>query len=85
MTPDARRWTFGLELLGFGWGEAIRAVERPRSVTAEERRLAQVWDEHWWGPTRTLDVHVASLRRKLGGLEAITTLRGVGYRFDPPT
>ena len=43
-----------------------------------------MWDEHWWGPTKTLDVHIAALRRKLAGLDVITTLRGVGYRFDPP-
>jgi DNA-binding response OmpR family regulator len=46
--------------------------------------LEQVWDEHWWGSTKTLDVHIASLRRKLGDGSWITTLRGVGYRLDPP-
>ena len=43
-----------------------------------------MWDEHWWGPTKTLDVHIAALRRKLAGLDVITTLRNVGYRLDPP-
>ena len=59
-------------------------AETPGVVRTREDIIAQVWDEHWWGPTKTLDVHVASLRRKLAGLDAITTLRGVGYRFDPP-
>jgi DNA-binding response OmpR family regulator len=60
-------------------------AEEPGVARSRESIIAQVWDEHWWGPTKTLDVHVASLRRKLGGLEVITTLRGVGYRLDPPT
>ena len=46
--------------------------------------MADVRDTHWRGSTKTLDVHVASLRRKLDGLDVITTLRRVGYRFDPP-
>ncbi|HSP03383.1 MAG TPA: response regulator transcription factor [Acidimicrobiales bacterium] len=59
-------------------------AEVPGVVRTREDIIAQVWDEHWWGPTKTLDVHVASLRRKLAGCDVITTLRGVGYRFDPP-
>jgi DNA-binding response OmpR family regulator len=56
----------------------------PGRAHAREEILRQVWDEHWWGSTKTLDVHIASLRRKLGPPDWITTLRGVGYRFDPP-
>jgi DNA-binding response OmpR family regulator len=59
-------------------------AEAPGIVRSREEIIAQVWDEHWWGPTKTLDVHIASLRRKLDGLDVITTLRNVGYRFDPP-
>ena len=60
-------------------------AEEPSRVRTREDIVARVWDEHWWGPTKTLDVHVASLRRKLGdGHGWITTLRGVGYRLDPP-
>jgi DNA-binding response OmpR family regulator len=59
-------------------------AEAPGEVRAREDIIANVWDEHWWGPTKTLDVHIASLRRKLAGLDVITTLRNVGYRFDPP-
>lgn len=51
--------------------------------------MAQVWDENWFGSTKTLDVHVSSLRRRLaeaaGGQSAvpvITALRGVGYRME---
>jgi DNA-binding response OmpR family regulator len=59
-------------------------AEAPGTVCTREDIIARVWDEHWWGPTNTLDVHIAALRRKLAGLPLITTLRGVGYRFDPP-
>ena len=59
-------------------------AETPGQVRTREDIIANVWDEHWWGPTKTLDVHIAALRRKLPGLDLITTLRNVGYRLDPP-
>jgi DNA-binding response OmpR family regulator len=59
-------------------------AETPGKAHSREDIIANVWDEHWWGPTKTLDVHIASLRRKLAGLDLITTLRNVGYRLDPP-
>ena len=60
-------------------------AEEPSRAQWREDIIARVWDEHWWGSTKTLDVHVASLRRKLGDSRRwITTLRGVGYRLDPP-
>ena len=47
--------------------------------------MADVWDVNWFGSTKTLDVHVAALRRKLGddadAPRWIETVRGVGYRF----
>jgi two-component system alkaline phosphatase synthesis response regulator PhoP len=46
--------------------------------------MRDVWGEGWWGPTKTLDVHVNGLRSKLGEHAArIVTVRGVGYRLDP--
>jgi DNA-binding response OmpR family regulator len=57
-------------------GEAVR----------REQLMDQVWDEHWSGPTKTLDVHIANLRRKLADAgdrwDRISTLRGFGYRFE---
>lgn len=51
-----------------------------------EQIMQEVWDEHWWGSTRTLDTHVAALRRKLGDStnppRFITTIRSVGLRFE---
>jgi two-component system, OmpR family, response regulator RegX3 len=57
----------------------------PGAVRRREEIIAKVWDENFWGPTKTLDVHVASLRRKLGDPAWITTLRGVGYRLSAPS
>ena len=56
------------------------------SAESRERIMEQVWDEHWFGSTKTLDVHVSWLRRKLGdeppNVRYITTIRGVGLRFE---
>lgn len=62
---------------------AFLASEPGRAMTREEI-IEQVWDENWWGSTKTLDVHIAALRKKLGEPNWIATLRGVGYRLDPP-
>jgi DNA-binding response OmpR family regulator len=55
-------------------------------VVARQRLMQEVWDEHYFGSTRTLDMHISSLRRKLGDDPAsprlITTVRGVGFRFE---
>ena len=60
-----------------------KLAEDPGAVVRRETLIGDVWDEHWWGPTKTLDVHVASLRKKLGDARLIGTVRGVGYRLDP--
>lgn len=52
----------------------------PGAVRSREQLIHDVWDEHWWGSTKTLDVHVASLRKKLRP-ELIETVRSVGYRL----
>lgn len=53
----------------------------PGAVCSREQILDEVWDPHWYGPTKTLDVHVSSLRRKLGDASVVETIRGVGYRL----
>ena len=55
----------------------------PGAVFTREKIIDEVWDPNWWGSTKTLDVHVAAVRRKLGDASWIATIRGVGYRFDP--
>jgi DNA-binding response OmpR family regulator len=59
-----------------------KLAEDAGAVVRREQLIEEVWDEHWWGPTKTLDVHVASLRKKLTNPKWITTVRGVGYRLD---
>jgi two-component system response regulator RegX3 len=52
----------------------------PGAVRGRDQLIRDVWDEHWWGSTKTLDVHIASLRKKLRP-ELIETVRSVGYRI----
>ena len=46
--------------------------------------LEEVWDVNWYGSPKTLDVHVASLRRKIGHPEWIQAVRGVGFKLSVP-
>lgn len=51
------------------------------AVCTRDRIVAQVWGRAWPGANRTLDVHVATLRTKLGRPDLVATVRGVGYRL----
>ena len=66
----------------------LALAEQAGAVVSRQELMAQVWDEHWFGSTKTLDVHVSALRRKLADAdpdtEAITTVRGRGYRYEIP-
>lgn len=57
-------------------------------VVTREDLMARVWDVNWFGSTKTLDVHIGWLRRKLGEdpnrPAYIETVRGVGFRFAAP-
>jgi DNA-binding response OmpR family regulator len=89
--PAARRvWVGGQEVV-------LRAKEfdvlsllarEAGKVVTRERLMTEVWDEHWFGSTKTLDVHIASVRRQLGerpgAPSRITTMRMVGYRLELP-
>lgn len=46
--------------------------------------LEHVWETEWYGPTKTLDAHVAALRKKLGSQDWIEAVRGVGFRLRNP-
>jgi DNA-binding response OmpR family regulator len=69
-------------------------VQNAGSAVSREDLMARVWDENWFGSTKTLDVTMASLRRRLqeageagqvpARLPTLNTLRGHGYRLDPP-
>ena len=58
-------------------------MEKPTQVFSRDELLAAVWGEEHTGETRTVDVHIGTLRTKLGGCgSAIQTVRGVGYRME---
>ncbi|MFC7218636.1 response regulator transcription factor [Streptomyces polyrhachis] len=59
-------------------------AHRPGVVFRREQIISEVWRTSWEGTGRTLEVHVASLRSKLGMPELIETVRGVGYRLVAP-
>ncbi len=61
-------------------------VRRAGDAVSRDELMTNVWDAQWYGSTKTLDMHVSALRRKLAAAGAdpsrITTLRGFGYRFE---
>jgi DNA-binding response OmpR family regulator len=87
---NARRAWLGDDELGLRAKEfdlLARLVADAGNAVSRESLMADVWDEHWFGSTKTLDFHIAALRRKIDpadGVSRITTLRGVGYRFELP-
>lgn len=62
-----------------------RLAREPGRVVPRTELMTDVWDQNWWGSTKTLDVHVSSLRRKLGDdperPRYVYTSRGVGFRL----
>ncbi len=63
---------------------ACLSLEPGRVVTREEI-FDRVWDEHWYGPRKVLDVHIAALRRKLGDPGLVETAYGRGFRLADGT
>jgi DNA-binding response OmpR family regulator len=61
----------------------VLLADNPGAVLTREQLIAEVWDSNWFGSTRTLDVHVGALRKKLAGAVEVHTVRGVGFRFEP--
>jgi len=57
-------------------------AEHPGRVLSRARLLETVWGYNYFGEMRVVDVHIGHIRAKLGGEGYITTVRGVGYRFD---
>lgn len=66
------------------FGLLAALTHEPGMVVERERLLLEVWGTAWRGAGRTLDVHMASLRGKLGDPPLVATVRGVGYRLDVP-
>lgn len=59
-------------------------AEDPGAVRTRTDIIEHVWDANWFGPTKTVDAHVANLRRKLGDSSWIEAVRGVGFRLEAP-
>ena len=53
----------------------------PNVVFRRNDILEHVWDTNWFGTTKTLDAHIASIRKKLGSPDWIQAVRGVGFKF----
>src|ERR1700730_17819963 len=86
---DARRAWIGdteLELTTKEFDLLSVMVAEAGKVVTREQIMREVWDSKWWGSTKTLDMHISWLRRKLGddahSPRFITTVRGVGFRFE---
>jgi DNA-binding response OmpR family regulator len=86
----ARRVTLGGQEIALRAKEfdlLVQLISHRGNVVTREDLMSRVWDEHWFGSTKTLDVHIAALRRRLGeeagAPSRITALRGVGYRWEP--
>jgi DNA-binding response OmpR family regulator len=58
---------------------------QPGIVHRRNDIMESVWDANWYGPTKTLDAHVAALRKKLGNPTWIEAVRGVGFRLEIPS
>lgn len=90
LDTDARRAFLGENEMQLTAKEfdLLRVLVRESSkVVSREQLMREVWDTQWVGSTKTLDMHMSILRRKLGedatAPRFITTIRGVGFRFDP--
>lgn len=59
-------------------------AEDPGAVCRRTEILKEVWETDWYGPTKTVDAHVASLRKKMGSSSWIESVRGVGFRLGGP-
>ena len=86
---DSRRAWLGeaqLDLRAKEFDLLTRFLRDPGKVLTRDVLMRDVWDEHWFGSTKTLDVHVATLRRRFGERPGertrIDTVRGVGFRFE---
>lgn len=80
-----RTWADGVEvpLTSMEFDLLAQLMRRPKHVFERQQLLSAVWGYATTG-TRTVDVHVAQLRAKLGKASPIRTVRGIGYAADPP-
>jgi two-component system, OmpR family, response regulator RegX3 len=80
----ARRATLDdrvLELTPKEFDLLVALARDPGAAISRRQLLEEVWETTWYGSAKTIDVHVAALRRKLGDPGWIETVRGVGFRL----
>lgn len=88
---DARRVWIGeseLSLTAKEFDVLVRLDARRGTVVTRETLMAEVWDENWFGSTKTLDTTIGRLRQKLQDNRApvsLDTVRGVGFRLEDAT
>lgn len=83
--PGGRKlWVDGIEIdVTTTEFDLLLALARHRGIVlTREQLLEQVWGYDYYGDTRVVDVHIGHLRQKLGREDLVTTVRGVGYRFE---
>lgn len=73
-----------LELTAKEFDVLAALAAQPGTVVTRQQLLEQVWQTSWYGQTKTIDVHVGALRRKLGDAAWIDTVRGIGFRLHEP-
>ena len=66
------------------YGVLVALAADPGAAVERRTLLEDVWGTRWYGPSKTIDVHVSALRRKLGDPAWIETVRGVGFRLRSP-
>jgi two-component system alkaline phosphatase synthesis response regulator PhoP len=82
---DARQVTVDdrpVELTTIEFDLLLALAENRGRVLTRERLLEKVWGGEYFGEMRVVDVHLGHVRQKLGDMDLIATVRGVGYRFD---
>jgi DNA-binding response OmpR family regulator len=89
LTIDRRRRTVtlgdeDLALTPKEYGVLVALAADPGAAVERRTLLEEVWGTRWYGPSKTIDVHVSALRRKLGDPGWIETVRGVGFRLRSP-
>jgi two-component system alkaline phosphatase synthesis response regulator PhoP len=71
-----------IELTGTEFDLLLALAEHPNRVLTRDQLLEKVWGQEYYGELRVVDVHLGHVRQKLGQHHGITTVRGVGYRFE---
>lgn len=84
---DANGFVSEVELTSKEFDLLAMLMHQPGVTLTREEIMNEVWDENWWGSTRTLDTHTSTLRRKISDItdppSKIVTVRGIGFRFEP--